>query len=372
MSRKCLRTGPPSLWKRSDPSPHLSSTRSAPVRGAGDGSPAIGSMIQKCLTALLFLCVLVSFNAAKAQHRKILSPRDSVVFAVDTNIVSISYSRPSMRGRVIMGDLIPWGRVWRTGAKQATHLRTTFDMVLGGMPVPRGTYTVWTIPGKKGWTMILNKQTGQWGTQYDERQDLARFPVAMRHIAAQVDTFSISIERGKGVSGSIVLRWENTRISVPFERRTHLPTRSPTDSSFARLGGGRLAIRYGRPAVRGRTIWGVVVPWDSVWRTGANLSTAFTTSTDIRIGGTRIPKGSYTLYSIPSQDRFTLIISTRAPGTLPEYDSRLDLVRIPMTGGLTQKTLDRLTIWFDARHGEAVRLNLGWSNRTYSVRLSTR
>lgn len=329
-------------------------------------------MIQKCLTALLFLCVLVSFNAAKAQDRKILSPRDSVVFAVDTNIVSISYSRPSMRGRVIMGDLIPWGRVWRTGANQATHLRTTFDMVLGGMPVPRGTYTVWTIPGKKGWTMILNKQTGQWGTQYDERQDLARFPVAMRHIAAQVDTFSISIERGKGVSGSIVLRWENTRISVPFERRTHLPTLSPTDSSFARLGGARLAIRYGRPAVRGRTIWGVVVPWDSVWRTGANLSTAFTTSTDIRIGGTRIPKGSYTLYSIPSQDRFTLIISTRAPGTLPEYDSRLDLVRIPMTGGLTQKTLDRLTIWFDARHGEAVRLNLGWSNRTYSVRLSTR
>ncbi len=329
-------------------------------------------MIQKSLTFLLFLCVLVLTDAANGQDRKILSPRDSVVFAVDTNIVAISYSRPSMRGRVIMGDLVPWGRVWRTGANQATHLRTTFDMVLGGMPVPRGTYTVWTIPGKKGWTMILNKQTGQWGTQYDERQDLARFPVAMRRIPAPVDTFTISIDRGKGVSGSIILRWENTRVSVPFERRATLPLLSPADSAFARLGGGRLAIRYGRPAVRGRTIWGVVVPWDSVWRTGANLSTSFTTTEDIRFGGVRVPRGSYTLYSIPSPRRFTLIISKRPPGTLPDYDSRLDLIRVPMTGGQVAKTLDRLTFWFDARHGEAVRLNLGWADRTYSVRLSTR
>lgn len=329
-------------------------------------------MVQKSLTALLLLCVLVLTSVAEGQDRKILSPRDSVVFAVDTNIVAISYSRPSMRGRVIMGDLVPWDRVWRTGANQATHLRTTFDMVLGGMPVPRGTYTVWSIPGRKGWTMILNKQTGQWGTQYDERQDLARFPVAMRRTPAPVDTFTITIERGKGVSGTIVMRWEHTRVAVPFERRTSLPLLSPTDSTFARLGGSRLAIRYGRPAVRGRTIWGVVVPWDSVWRTGANLSTSFTTTGDIRIGGSRVPRGSYTLYSIPAQDRFTLIISTRPPGTLPDYDSRLDLIRVPMTAGAAGPSLDRLTFWFDVRHGEAVRLNLGWANRRYSVRLSTR
>jgi hypothetical protein len=329
-------------------------------------------MILRSLNTLLLLCVLVACNAATAQDRKILSPRDSVVFTADTNIVSISYSRPSMRGRAVMGELVPWGRVWRTGANQATHLRTTFDMMLGGMPVPRGTYTLWTIPGQRRWTMILNKQTGQWGTQYDERQDLARFSAAMRHMPAPVDTFTISIERGKGISGSIVLRWENTRVSVPFERRTHLPTLSPADSSFARLGGGRLAVRYSRPAVRGRTIWGVVVPWDSVWRTGANLATAFETGADIRIGGVRVPRGSYTLYSIPSPNRCTLIISKRPPGTLPDYDSRFDLVRIPMTAGPSKKNQDRFTIWFDSRHGEAVRLNLGWSDRSYSVRLSTR
>jgi hypothetical protein len=332
-------------------------------------------MIQRLLTFLLLLCILPVSGTARAQDRKILSPRDSVIFAVDTSTIAISYSRPSMRGRVIMGDLVPWDRVWRTGANQATHLRTSFDMILGGMPVPRGTYTLWTIPGRKGWTMILNKQTGQWGTQYDERQDLARFPVSSRQISTPVDSFTIAFEpagRSKGVAGSIVLRWENTRVSVPFERRAHLPALSPPDSVFAHLGGGRLAVRYGRPAVRGRTIWGVVVPWDSVWRTGANLATAFETTTDIRIGGNRVPRGSYTLYSVPSPDSLTLIISTRRPGSLPEYDRRHDLVRIPMKAVRNHPFTDRFTIWFTSRHGQAVSLNLGWADRAFTTRLSVR
>lgn len=329
-------------------------------------------MIQRCLTFLLFLCILPVSGTAPAQDRKILSPRDSVVFSVDTNSIAIIYSRPSMRGRVVMGGLVPWGRVWRTGANQATHLRTSFDMMLGGMPVPRGTYTLWTIPGRKGWTMILNKQTGQWGTQYDERQDLARFPVDSRRTATPVDTFTVSFERGKGVAGSIVLRWENTRVSVPFERRAHLATLSPADSVFTTLGGGRLAVRYGRPAVRGRTIWGVVVPWDSVWRTGANLATAFETTADIRLGGIRVPRGSYTLYSIPKPDSLILIISTRRPGSLPDYDRRYDLVRIPMEPLKSRPFMDRLTFWFTSRHGQAISLNLGWANRAFTTRLSIR
>lgn len=351
-------------------------TPSRPVFPGGTGwtgpHDANGSMTPKTISLLFLLCTLVCSVTAPAQDRKILSPRDSVIFAADTNSMAISYSRPSMRGRVIMGDLVPWGRVWRTGANQATHVRTTFDMILGGVPVPRGTYTLWTIPGQKGWTMILNKQTGQWGTQYDERQDLARFPVTVRKITATVDTFTIAIQRTKGIAGSIILRWEHTQVSVPFERRSHLPTLSPPDSASARLGGSRLVIHYGRPAVRGRSIWGVVVPWDSVWRTGANLATAFEVGTDVRMGGTRIPRGSYTLYSLPSPDSLVLIISTRPPGTLPEYDSRYDLTRITMTAVPTRSFLDRLTVWFTSRQGEAANLNLGWANRVYSVRLSLR
>jgi hypothetical protein len=329
-------------------------------------------MLQKSLSALLLLFCVLACPAPEvyAQDRKILSPRDSVVLALDTNVIAISYSRPSMRGRKIMGDLVPWNRVWRTGANQATHLRTTFDMMLGGMPVPRGTYTMWTIPSTSGWTMILNKQTGQWGTQYDERQDLARFPVSVRQLPAPVDTFTITLDRRKALTGSITMKWEQTLISVPFERRARLSTLSPADSSIARLGKARLIVRYGRPAMRGRTIWGVVVPWDTVWRTGANLATAFETGTDMKIGGVRIPRGAYTLYSLPTEGTLTLIVSKQAPGALPQYDSRFDLARIPMSYGTPRKPIDPFMIWFESRHGDATALKLGWSDRVFTVPLT--
>ena len=325
------------------------------------------------LTIPLLLCCLLACPApeAHAQDRKILSPRDSVVLALDTNVIAVSYSRPSMRGRKIMGDLVPWGRVWRTGANQATHLRTSFDMMLGGMPVPRGTYTIWTIPSRDGWTMVLNKQTGQWGTHYDERQDLARFPVSVRHLPAPVDTFTIALTRRNASSGWLTLKWERTLVSVPFERRARLATLSAADSVFARVGKARLALRYSRPAARGRTIWGVVVPWDTVWRTGANLATSLETSADVRMGNVRIPRGSYTLYSLPTPATLTLIVSTVPPGALPRYESRFDLARIPMTAGIPRKPVDPFTIWFGTRRGEASSLNIGWSDRVYTLPLST-
>ena len=81
---------------------------------------------------------------------------------------------PSMRGRKIMGGLVPYDKVWRTGANAATTLKTTAALDFGGTLVPAGTYTLYTLPGEKGWKLIINKQTGQWGTQYDQAQDLAR------------------------------------------------------------------------------------------------------------------------------------------------------------------------------------------------------
>jgi hypothetical protein len=331
-----------------------------------------GSMLQKSLATLFLLCCVLACPAPEtcAQDRKILSPRDSVVLALDTNVIAISYSRPSMRGRKIMGDLVPWNRVWRTGANQATHLRTSFDMMLGGMPVPRGTYTIWTIPSTSGWTMILNKQTGQWGTQYDERQDLARFRVSERQLPAPVDTFTITLERRKASTGSISMKWERTLITVPFERRTRLATLSPPDSAIARMGNARLVVRYSRPAMRGRTVWGVVVPWDTVWRTGANLATAFETGTDITMGGVRIPRGAYTLYSIPTQETLTLVVSKQPPGALPQYDSRFDLARIPMSASTPRKPIDPFAIWFESHKGQAAALKLGWSDRVFTLPLS--
>ena len=320
-------------------------------------------------TVVCLLTVTLLAPHAATQERKILSPRDSVILTLDTSVIAISYSRPSMRGRTIMGDLVPWNRVWRTGANQATHIRTSSDIRLGDMPVPAGSYTLWTIPSPSGWTVILNKQTGQWGTQYDERQDLARFRVASRRLSALCDTFTIALSKTGKRSGVLTLMWERTSVTVPFTRAA-VGVLSPLDSASVRLGGKRVLIRYSRPSMRGRTVWGVVVPWDTVWRTGANLATALEVPADITVGTARVPRGSYTLYSHPSQDAFSLIVSSVPGGSPPQYDPTRDLAHIPMTLKLSRRSIDPFRIWFEARGTRKAILRLAWADRIYSVDIS--
>jgi hypothetical protein len=317
-------------------------------------------------------CIALALLATDlpAQERKILSPRDSVSLSLDTNVVSINYGRPSMRGRKIMGDLVPWNKVWRTGANQATHLRTNFDMTLGGVPVQRGTYTLWTLPSPTGWKFIVNKQTGQWGTNYDERQDLARFDAVARTVPSAVETLTVTLEATGTTSGILKLTWENTQLSAAFEKNARIRPISPPDSATITLGSKRLFIKYSRPHARGRTVWGAVVPWDSLWRTGANLATTFQTDIDLAAGDQKIPRGSYTLYSRPSEKGFTLIISNRPGGSPPQYDPALDLVRIPMAQQKGVPTVDPFRIWFEPQDAGSVWLKIGWAERTYAVQLT--
>jgi hypothetical protein len=326
-------------------------------------------------TRLIVLAILVAVlfldTKAPAQERKILSPRDSVFLSLDTNVVSVNYGRPSMRSRKIMGDLVPWNKVWRTGANQATHFKTNFDMVLGGVPVTRGTYTLWSLPSPGGWKLIINKQTGQWGTNYDERQDLARFEAVVKQISTPVETLTVSLEATGKSSGVMTLSWENTSVSAPFEKNTHIRPLSPPDSASASIEGKKLFVKYSKPYARGRAVWGVVVPWDSVWRTGANLSTTFVTDADLMAGDLKIPKGSYTLFSIPSQKGLALILSSRPGGTPPQYDPALDRARIPMTLQQGSENIDPFRIWFEQQDARSVLLKLGWADRTYAVKLTT-
>ncbi len=120
------------------------------------------------------------------------------------------------RGRVLFGETVPWGEVWRTGANEATHFHTDKDLVIGGTPVPAGTYTLWTIPRPEGWTLIINKQTGQWGTIYDPAQDLARLEMRDEAPATREEQFTISLEP-KEAGAVLRLRWDDREAWVPIE-----------------------------------------------------------------------------------------------------------------------------------------------------------
>lgn len=141
-----------------------------------------------------------------------LSPADTVRATVGGASVSVAYQRPSVRGRQIFGGpVVPWGSVWRTGANSATGFTTDRDLMVGGVRVPAGSYTVWTIPNRDSWQLIINRQTGQWGTVYNAEQDLARIPMTVERLASPREQFTIDIANGR-----LALEWENTRAWAPI------------------------------------------------------------------------------------------------------------------------------------------------------------
>ena len=147
----------------------------------------------------------------------VLSPPDSVKANVAGAALAVRYSRPSTRGRAIFGNVVPWNQVWRTGANQATIFETSADLVIAGTPVPAGKYSLWTLPSPAGWKLIVNKNTGQWGTDYNAQYDLARLDMKVERLLQPVEQFTIALY-GSGKDGMLALSWERTMASIAFRR----------------------------------------------------------------------------------------------------------------------------------------------------------
>jgi hypothetical protein len=147
-----------------------------------------------------------------------LSPRDSAIVTVAGARLETNYSRPSKRDRVVFGGIVPWNRVWRTGANLATHFTTDRPLAFGATLVPPGRYTLFTLPTQSGWSLIISRQTGQWGTEYDSAHDLARVPMRTRNLQSAVESFTMIVEpRGRG--GILRLQWDTIEAYAEFAVR---------------------------------------------------------------------------------------------------------------------------------------------------------
>ena len=133
--------------------------------------------------------------------------------------IKTDYSSPRMKGRKIFGDLVPYDKVWRTGANEATTFVTSSDVVVGGKTVPAGSYTLFTVPGASKWSLIINKKTGEWGIPYKyESDELARVDMKVSKASSPVENFTINYEKsGKGCT--LQIEWETTRASVDISAK---------------------------------------------------------------------------------------------------------------------------------------------------------
>ncbi len=159
----------------------------------------------------MILTSVISIGQVSAQQAP-ASPRKAAEGIVGDKKVSIDFGAPSVRGRKVFGGLVPYDKVWRFGANKATHLTVDKDIMIGNLAVPKGTYTLYAWPVEGGMKLIVNKQTGQWGTVYDEKQDLGRVDMNVGKTIALVETMSLTIEGGK-----LKFEWENVSATVAIK-----------------------------------------------------------------------------------------------------------------------------------------------------------
>lgn len=136
----------------------------------------------------------------------------------DKAIIRVTYSRPEKKGRVVFGQLVPYNVVWRTGANEATEIKLYEPIELAGQKVSAGTYALFTIPGEKKWTIILNSDLDYWGAySYNPTHDVLRVTAPVSTLTETVENFTIQFEKKEANAGVMKLAWDNTLVSVPFK-----------------------------------------------------------------------------------------------------------------------------------------------------------
>jgi len=171
---------------------------------------------------ILAAVVLIGVTGAAAVHahgfsqRARVSPHESVSGSVDGATITIVYGRPSMRGRTIFGSLIPFDRVWCPGADEATTLESTLPLRVGSVQVPAGPHTIWMLPAREAWTLIISKQRSGFHTYYPADQDLGRVTLRKQELDAPVEQLTFAVNPAANGGGELVMRWERTEVSAPF------------------------------------------------------------------------------------------------------------------------------------------------------------
>lgn len=171
---------------------------------------------------LLFALVAISYSSLAQIKTPAASPDQTISQSVGLSSVQVQYSRPSMRGRVIFGDLVPFDKVWRTGANKNTLITFSSDVMIGGSALKAGTYALYSMPSEQEWTIYFYTDTNNWGLpdSWDENKIAAMYRVSAQTNDQTVETFTIWIDSITYSGGELVLSWENRSVSIPFSYDT--------------------------------------------------------------------------------------------------------------------------------------------------------
>ena len=189
--------------------------------------------MKKLILSAFILTIVTLFAEAQVQTPA-ASPAAKVIQTVGMTQVEIEYSRPSMRGRQIFGGLVPYDNLWRTGANASTKITFDNDVIIEGKDLGKGTYALYTIPGKEEWTIIIHKNTTHWGTGgYNTAEDAIRFKVEPTTLGNTVETFTIGISNINLGIGYVDIAWENTQASFKIDTKVDEMVKGSIEKTLA-------------------------------------------------------------------------------------------------------------------------------------------
>lgn len=296
--------------------------------------------------------------------------------------IKVQYSRPYKKGRNIFGELQKWGEEWRVGANEATEVTFYNAVEIGGVTVPRGTYTLFAELQPDHWIIKLSEQRFIAGTaNRDTEQDILATKVMTSATPEVREQFTIGFQKVDEGMVNMLLEWDQTRATLPIN--LNAPSMAGEDKSPMDLAQypsrsrfqnflkpeevdanqPKIRVVYSRPQMNGRTIFGELLKYGEMWRVGANQTTLVSFYEDVNIGGTDIKKGTYGLFAKVHEDNWELIVhkNTQSWGH-PNHDEKDNIVTVTAKTEATPKTLEALSVTFDEKGGNQVDIVIGWEN----------
>lgn len=184
---------------------------------------------------ILVTCIFFLNITRSSAQVKMPAPSSTQTIKQDfgLSVIEITYSRPNAKGRGIYGELVPWNKLWRTGANAATRIVFKDPVEIGGKKIDSGTYVIYTIPNQDYWEIILNKGINNWGTEgYKEADDICRFKIEPVRMRTKLETFTIQIANVKAESCELLLMWEKTSVPIPINTNIREKIKARIDAAM--------------------------------------------------------------------------------------------------------------------------------------------
>ncbi len=317
----------------------------------------------------------VAYHPAEVAYRNYLQGDKRNV----TPQIKLVYSRPQMKGRQIFGDLIAHGSEWRIGANEATLISFYQPVGIGKATLQAGNYTLAANVNKDSWTIHVSTETGIWGiANRDPDQVVASVTIPTERLNETVEALSMTFHEIDEDLVHLVVQWENTRVRVPINFNplqfntldvspldmSHYPANSAYTNYLKDNNQNitpKATVSYHRPAKKNREIFGSLVPYNKVWRLGANEATELMLYHKTIIQGESIEPGRYILYAEVGENNWNLIFSKDLPSWgAYNRDVNQDVASVMIPVHQESESIEHLTIIFEEKADDSIDMIIAW------------